>query len=145
MAELDLVKNLYDYIADDPRITINLALWDFGSGYEPAIFTVEPPNECGFPLITIGQEQGNSEMLNRRAIITSVPFTVRVWGNKTGSNKGLLAVSNLLYSRLNECVLTLADGYEFKRASVSPPSSTEDELGFPGYEIVCTIDYIELI
>lgn len=141
---LDLIQEVYDLISSDAALCINLALWDFGDGvYRPAIFTVDPPSECGYPQITLFQDEGQTEFASRNKSLTSVPLSVKLWDNKTGSQKNLLSLANQLYELLNEATITLAAEFEFKQATAQPPALVYDDDGFPGYEIVLTIEYLE--
>lgn len=134
---------LYAKLNAEPAIAERLAKWDFGSGtYSPAIFTTDPiPDECGHPAIIITQD-GGGEWGDRGHRGQDVIGSIVVWGEKYGSDRGLIALAQLIWSTLNKAALTLSS-FDECGVDLDPPQRIVDDLGYPGYLLNWRIAIIE--
>ena len=131
---MSIVSAVFDYISSQPSIVDELGRYDFGSGDAPALFTVEPaPEDSGAPLIVIQQPTGNEGTARDRTHKGGQAFIdVKLWGNKTDSEKKIRDLADTIWTTLDRADLTVS-GFEFVNCIATPPQRLADPDGFPGY------------
>jgi len=132
---MSVIKAVYDRLKSVPAVTGSLGQYDFGSGNESAIFTVNPPpQDAPTPLIAINQTGGELTGRDRATRGGDVDIDVYVWGNRGESEKLIDEISMEVWRTLDRAVLTV-DGYEAPRCLADPPAKAPDPEGYPGYLI----------
>lgn len=139
MLEADIRARL----SSDPAMRQGLAVYDFGAGEEPAVFTIAPaPADCGGPLITITLEP--SERDNTRG--TSgllLRYEIQIWGEREQSGRLLRRLAWRAYDLLQGHRFT-PSGHTCTPALADPPTvSPPDPDGFPGYTIIAAVRCME--
>lgn len=129
-----LTRAIQNAIANNVEIAAGLATWDFGSGLAPAVFTTDPaPADCRNPVVVI-VETGGSEGGSRGTVIDYVDHSIKIWGDKTGSDDLIRALAYKIQMLLHRAALT-GDGITSHRSVASIPASMKDPDGYPGYMI----------
>lgn len=139
---MSMVADVRNYLAAQTEITAQLAEYDFGSGLEPALFTVEPaPEDSPSPLVVIQQPTGNEGTARDRSHKGGEIFIdVKLWGNRRDSEKALRNLADDLWLTMDRADITVSiSGGEFVNCIATPPQRLSDPDGFPGFIIPCRI------
>ncbi len=138
---LDAIQTL---LVNDTTLTDQLAVYDFGDGNKPAIFTVDPmPTDANHPAVIITTVGGTSDFGTRAKKGGETRADVRVYNDKGYSRSTLDSIAWRLWDLLERGTLDI-DGYEEVGVSCSPPIIAPDPDGFPGYRLECTIRILEV-
>ncbi len=133
-----IVKAIQDLIKEDPKCSTPLGRWDFGDGnLQPAVFTQDPaPEECPNPVVVITQSATRNWGRSRATHGGAFNINVRLWGDKSESDKPLRKLAMDLWVLLDNCQLVFRNStFTFKGAIANPPVAIRDGEGFPGYSI----------
>lgn len=116
-----------------PNLANKFARWDFGDGaLRPAVFVRDPaPLEAKNPVGVIQQLGGVSNFETRGQRGFEALCTLRIWGDRTGSERALDAMAWDAWALFHRAQLSL-DGYEYGYVEASVPEDITDNDGFPG-------------
>ena len=136
---MSVLKAIRDLLQATPDVADELALYDFGSGDEPAVFTVQPPPpDAPSPLIVLSQTGGTLTGRDRSTRGGEIDIDVTVWGERGESEKGINDLAMEIWRALDRAIVSV-DGYEAPRCLADPPAKTPDPDGFPGYTVRCRV------
>ena len=137
-----ILSPIRDRLASGSAVAAALAVYNFGSGDVPAIFTVDPiPEDAELPAVVLTLMSG-STWGTRAKRGAEVAVDLSVYSDKTGSTAALRAAAWAIWERLNRAELTIV-GYEEVGVIVTPPVTAPDPDGFPGLRMTATIRIIE--
>ena len=132
---MSVLKGLYAHLNSDVEVTSAIGVYNFGSGSQPAIFTVyPPPRDSATPLVAIVQTGGNLIGRDRGTRGGEMLLDVFVWGDRNESGKATHDAAMAVWRSLDRAELTV-EGYEAVYCLPDPPAWNEDPDGFPGYRL----------
>lgn len=131
-------------LAEQPFITSRLGRYVFGDdGEGPCIFTRDPaPVDAPNPVIVLRQDGGVSDNV-RDFRGSEIEVAVTLWGDKSGSERGLRRLAIDIWRTLDRGTFAIED-YDFCGAQATPPRGLTDDEGFPGFTFTVTIRVQEL-
>ena len=128
---------IQDLLQAAPAVASLLGHWVFEDGTDPspAVFTRDPaPAGCPNPVIVISQDGGVPWADCRAGDGSSVALSLRIWGDKEPSDRGLRALAYAVRGALHRKSLTALEGY-LTWCSASEPQEIKDGDNYPGYLI----------
>jgi len=130
---------MHTYITGS-SLAASLATYDFGSGAEPAVFTIEPaPEDTKGPFIIITQVGGDfSNVRDRTTRGGNIDIDVKLWGDRDNSHKVLRDLSYELWQLLDRATFDV-DGYHVLQCLSDPPGYIGGDRNFPGYLLRCGV------
>lgn len=130
---MDVVKGIRDVLIAAAGVTGSLETYDFGSGSEPAIFTVDPvPSDAVAPLIQIVESTSVLSSRTRGTRAAEYYIDVALCGDKKDSYSELRSISGEIWKALDRASVTVT-GYEAPICVCSPGKFMKDKEGFPVY------------
>lgn len=132
---------MHRHLSACPNITARLAVYDFGDGAAPAIFTTPVfPEDAAFPGLIIRRE-GGSDFSTRGIRGQRVEGNVQVHTDRLFDGHTVEELANLVWKRLHMAapVGQVAEGWRVSAIMASPPQWHPDELGYPGYMVRCDL------
>lgn len=119
-----------------------LATYDFGSGPEPAIFTIDPiPEDAALPAIVI-TEIGGTNFETRDTYGAEVTLDVRAYDEKTRSRAAVEQIAWRIQHVLHHTPLIIS-GCEEVGCYAEVPQHMADDRGFPGYRVQVMVRFLE--
>jgi hypothetical protein len=135
---VNVKKGIHDLLAANGFVTSDLAVYDFGSGDAPAIFTMQIfPERTQYPAIII--RSIDSTVFGTRANRGAEMFIdVSVYGNKGHSDLVLIGIADAVWDALDRQTITVT-GYHNCLLQADAPVETTDGDGFVGHIVRCRV------
>ena len=136
---MSVIKGVYEHLNADVSVTSTLASYDFGSGSQPAIFTVNPPpQDAPTPLVLIVQTSAALSGRDRTTRGGEIGLDVTIWGDRGESEASINDAAMVVWRSLDRATISVS-GYEVPMCLADPPVVSPDPDGFPGYRIAIRI------
>ncbi len=131
-----ITKAIRNLIRADAPIVAQLAVFDFGSGDEAAIFAFDSPEEsvphdATFPAVVI-RAAGGINFGDRGNKGARIVMRVVLWGNRERETLEVLATE--IWELLDRATLTQA-GFNIYGVLADPPAFLDDPDDYPGFLI----------
>jgi len=144
---VNIEATIRDILHDSPAVGALLAQYDFGSGPEPAIFTISANQvrveDCECPFIEI-QQVSATPFGTRAGRGGDIIVDVRCYGDRTQSDAALRNLSDATWDALNRAQRTKT-GFNLCGFWASPPVRVSDAEGFQGFGILVRVVGLERV